>query len=144
MINRICKEYILKTDKKYLRLWIENYTFATLEELHNEHAYKELKANELIKTSKLYSIIKTEEITFDIDSFVINNKYDISCNIIIKNKKKPITFNLLEVYYDSLKDKFANINDLQEELEYIILNQFTFPDGMKVTKEKYIYINLSS
>ncbi len=111
-----------ETDLNYLRLYITDYTFANMDELYNRNVYRLLRSRPKVKTTKLYAIVKTDKIIFDIDTFYIDNKYEISCDLIINNTKKTVKFNLLQMYYDQFGADFKDYRVFKLSLENRLLD----------------------
>jgi len=123
------------TDKKILRLYIKDYLFANSEELYNRALYKKFRNLPQVKTTKLYSIIRTEGIKFNFESFSIDNNYDITIEILKRNKSYSITFNLMQVYYNEFGEEYSSLKEFKDELENILLTQVDFGKDVQLSKD---------
>lgn len=122
-------------NKKYLRLYVKDYTFANSEELYNRDTYKKLRNHHLVKTTKLYAIVKTKKIIFDKKTCKIDKNYKVICDILADNKVYKIEFNLLELYYEQFGQDFYVYEDFKNKLEDILLNTMDFGENITLTKD---------
>lgn len=128
--------------KKILRLTITKYHFAIQEELNDEVALKALKGDEEIKSTKLYSIVQTNRMYVNHDSFSIDKDYNISLNIHINNKLKVVKFNLMEYYFELYKSFFKSLDTFINFLEEQVMKLEYFEQNPISKNEIYKFINI--
>lgn len=116
-------------------MYIKDYLFSNSEELYDRTLYRIFRNMPQVKTTKLYAIVRTKSLIFDFKSFSINMNYDITCNIVVNDTFRSITFNLMEMYYDQFGKEHQNIEVFKNELETILLTQVDFGEKIKLTKE---------
>jgi len=128
--------------KKILSLTIDKYHFAIQEELNDEVALKALKGNQEIKSAKLYSIVQTNRMYVNFDSFSIDKNYNISLNVHINNKLKVVKFNLMEYYFESYENYFKSLDSFINFLEKQIMKLEYFKQNIISKNEIYKFINI--
>ncbi|WP_428026852.1 hypothetical protein [Arcobacter sp.] len=128
--------------KNILRLTIDKYHFAIQEELNDKVSLKALKGNQEIKSTKLYSIVQTNRMYINLDSFCIDINYNISLSIHINNKIKVIKFNLMEYYFELHKESFENLDSFINYLETQVMKIEYFEKNTISKNEIYKFINI--
>jgi len=128
--------------KKVLRLTITKYHFAIQEELNDDIAMKALKGNKEIKSTKLYSIVQTNRMYVNFNSFSVDKDYNISLNIHINKKLKILKFNLMKYYFELHKKSFENLDFFIKYLEDQVLKIKYFEKNNISKNEIYKFINI--